>query len=359
MFCKTKVWLINPVLDFLLFSGGLGWFLLSLHLFVPDQFTLHTQSVLLVLGSLVLTNTHFGAPLLVANKTGAAKFMVKPLLLSIFVVATIAALWAPPLLSLLVQAYLCCVVIHYTCQNIQIVRLYLQRGNFELSRSATLCLYTFALSLSTWSLTRQVIDDGSALVSFQGLSLPEWPFLHPVVGFALAVVCATSGLILMVQILSVAASTRRLFPVAAALTLISTSFMFCVTGTISAVLWLFVPAFVHAIQSIGLHLIETPQGSKLSVWSWLSKCFLLGLGITYCLPACCHYVGIGEQHAYLAIIVVFSFHHFVIELLTRSSKTKNLALEPALVLQNEQIPRVALCIEDLVPPGSGVPLTGA
>lgn len=342
---RENHWLLNPVLDFLLVGGGLVWLMAAAALFTPDFDTGNSRQYLLLLGSVILTTTHFGLPVFARCKTPAMKLLLKPAAIAFLVINVIAALCSQTVLSYLLQFYLCAVVLHYSVQNVQVAKMYLRRAGFEPGRAGSFALQLFPSTLALWSLTRQM-EVQANLASFQGVQLPPWPMVPPEVPTFLLATSITSAVVFLIIVGVRSAQYNRMLPPSVLMVLISTSMMFCVTGNESSLVWVFAPIFMHAIQSIALHISESKAKDKWVLASTVSKSFIFGVGITYCLPNCLLWLGVPEQKAYAAILAVFSFHHFLIEaLFTGGNVVSEQNASPDLLAQAE--PAVA--------PGSALP----
>lgn len=317
---KQNKWLINPSADFLLPCGGLVWLTLLISLTVfPTSFASASgtsgNTIMLVAGALLLTDTHIGAGFIRTFKR-QFEFALWPYWGPVFVITLTAAFLAHNeiITVLSCKLYLFVVMLHYAQQSLSLLLRYARINGCPWEGSQKILLAMLIYGMAARTLVAQLIDPSLNVEQFLGLAmpqfapLPEWPFQI----CELLVVVATFGVAAI--IFKRALLKEQACPLPFCFLLLNLLLIFSYLGDFSGLLWVFVPAFFHGAQSIAETIHSNGESAaKMKPVRMLICSFILGGFIMWLVPGFLHNFGVAEKLAYPALVVAASVWHFYCE----------------------------------------------
>lgn len=332
--CGRLVWILHPAVDLLLCCGGIVWLLFAFHYFVVapanNQAMVSFLSLLVIIGTHVLSETHTAATLVRAYKNGATRerysLYTRWAALACAGLA-IAGLFVKGFTPIMAKVYLVWVVQHFTAQTYGMTLLYCYKNNYILTNFEKIVLASVLNLTAIQTILRQfTFEDWNGngflaqIIPFWG-PLPVWVYQTSLVLLTIAI-CAFCLIVLRKLV------RERLFlPLPAALMLLTGVAIFLVGKDVAGILWLYVPAFFHGAQYVVLttaqHLKEQglPEGmSTDQMWQLLNQSAGLKYIGTLILGAVAIYIGVprllqdcGFDYtlAFATIFCAVNLHHFL------------------------------------------------
>lgn len=325
---SNSIWIFSPAIDFFALCGGSLWLLAMISSWLSQSFPVghaSSQGMILLLGSVLLSDPHFGAPINQAWSLGHRKAICASLIavvLGIFTVLVLPAVgpaWAANILPCLAQSYLFIITIHFTMQNAAIAKLYLKRANFELDNIAIYCMQACFVVNAVHAYLLQIENPQAIQSTFLGMTLPSLPTIPPDLTTALFwLICITGSIFVIGLIVNALSDDKKRVPLPALLVIATNMIMFNLTDKTSMDTWIFVPAFLHGLQTIALHLFQRKKDlrqRKINTPEFVCNSLLIGCSVTFVVPAFMSVFAHNWTEAYAATIIIFSFHHFGLEFL--------------------------------------------
>lgn len=305
---QCRQYFANPLVDCLMMCGGLT---LVLALLAATPLGITSQGNLLVLGSVLLTTTHFGAPIArsIESKQSIAAKLCRPAEFALLFGAIAGLLiFGQGTLPSVVLVYILFVTIHYSAQNMLICMDYLHKAG--LTRTLFFAIAAIAVgALNVLTMLQHLASAGAG--EFMSVRLPQITVLDTSLLALLTLL--TAGVFFLT--FTIACIHARRMPPWPVLMLFTIQITFCFAGTRALELyWLFAPAFMHGTQSIIRNCTNLRGEFN---WERAGQSFLFGLAVAYALPQVFRVIGVFEQTAFAAVICVFSLHHFLIEALNK------------------------------------------
>jgi hypothetical protein len=328
---KQTKWLINPIADFLLPCGGLVWLMLSLSVtLLPsinpagnqlfDSASLikggaSANTMVLVAGALLFTDTHFGTGFI---RTFKRQFQgaLWPYWGPVFVITITAAFLAHSEMITVwsCKFYLFVVVLHYAQQSLSLLLRYARINGCPWEGCQKILLTMLIYAVAARTLIAQLIDPSLNVQQFLGLPMPQFTPLPESMfqSCELLVVVATSAVAAI--IFKRALLKEQACPLPFCFLLLNVLLVFSYLGEFSGLLWVFVPAFFHAAQSIAETIHSNVESAdKMKPVPMLAGSFILGGFIMWIVPGFLHSFGIAANLAYPAVVVAASVWHFYCE----------------------------------------------
>jgi hypothetical protein len=330
----SLVWILHPAIDLLLCCGGVVWLLFAFHYFIVapanNQVMVSLLSLLVIVGTHVLSETHTSATLVRAYKNGEtrARYSLYTRWAALACGAlALAGLFIAGFTPILAKLYLVWVVQHFTAQTYGMTLLYCYKNNYKLSNKEKFVLASVLNLTAVQAIVRQfTFKDWNGngflaqVIPFWG-PMPEWIYQTSLILLTLAI-----GAFCLVGLRKLFFE-RLVFPLPAALMLFTGVAIFLVGKDVAGVLWLYVPAFYHGAQYVVLtaaqHLKEQglPEGmSTGEMWKLLGQSaglryvgiLLLGaIAIYIGVPRLLQDCGFDYSLAFATVFCAVNLHHFL------------------------------------------------
>ena len=309
-------WIVSPRVDALLVCGGLLLFVFVAHVFYAAFSGAYIQASALALmaGTIMFTDTHFGASFLRASgrQSKWKSHYLAPLIGVAVISATLAS--SMTFVTLALRFYLSIVVYHYAHQTLSLLRKYCERNDYVLPGLQGKLVPLLVYSMVSHAVLVQ-FSDRSPSFQFLGLTMPQFDmapdWLTSASYYLIAIVTAAVCFVIAYK----GARESKPCPAPILFLLVVTASMFIMSGDLSRVLWLYVPIFLHGAQTVAESIAACRESdgavSVKKTVSLLVPSMLLGMAAMFGLPFVLIGFGIQPLLAYPAIVVTVSLWHFV------------------------------------------------
>jgi len=315
---KATRWLINPVVDLLLPCGGLVWLVLTASVTIFPAFQSPTgisaQTTALLAGALLLTDTHFGAGFIRTFRHHYNKLMWPiwgPVLLIVITAAIVGHSEAFTILAC--KCYLFVVVLHYGQQSLSLLLTYARINEYSWDGKSKWLLTILIYGVAARVLVAQLVDPSLNVNQFLGLAMPVWtPAPEWMLHFceaATTIAAVGAGAVIFKR----AAVDKQRCPLPFYVLLVNVLIVFTYLGSLSGLLWMFVPAFFHGAQSVAEAIAANREKSPRNTIALLGSSFALGAAIMWIVPTWLPGLGVPPSLAYPCLVVGASFWHFYCE----------------------------------------------
>ncbi|MBX9722982.1 MAG: hypothetical protein K2X81_16385 [Candidatus Obscuribacterales bacterium] len=252
---KPYPWLFNPGIDLMFCCGGVFWLLVAAHLYFSKGHQYYDklpwETALILGGSALLANPHMSATMVRLYGTSETR---NKLWFYSYVVALITVVLMgfscanTIVLSLLIRLYASLTFDHTISQNFGITLMYCYKSKYMFANWERLCLRVLYHSLAWYAILRQFTYREFCPRHYLGFDVPMLgPLPEIFCQTALAVLVASSVTFASV-VLRNAIVKKQFMPLPAAVLLVTSLIMFAATLQMSAVFFMFTPAFFHSIQ---------------------------------------------------------------------------------------------------------------
>ncbi|HEY9784076.1 MAG TPA: hypothetical protein V6D17_01655 [Candidatus Obscuribacterales bacterium] len=330
---KTSIWLADAATDLLFCCGGLLWILFAATQSLDGQQQQKFLATLMMVGYAFLSIPHFGATLIRAFTSNFDKVR-RNILIGITVpIIPLAALCSSTagIAIVLCKIYLFVVVLHYAAQNLAILNRYFAKARFELRSVDRLSLNALVYGIAASQIINQLRYPALNVENFLGIPMPFWGPLPDWTAMLSGIFTMLSAVIFSAGILINFTRQGVVFPMPAAILLLSTLGLFVITGESSRILWWLMPAFMHGTQSFILAMVEGfgKENSNdrlqaplpMRVWNGLP--YYLGMAFTglfliWGTPTLLALSTSFSQQTLGVVVAIVSFHHFIADILLES-----------------------------------------
>jgi len=333
-------WIINPGFDFFFIAGGAVWVLFAInYLFLGMRIPIDPTSgpvigrwliVLTLIGQHLTADSHNAATYLRIYGSEKDKkqfrFYGKWLALSC-IPLFFFGINVPGLAGALVYTYLVTVIWHYAAQSFGISLIYCYKAGYYFSNTEKEIFRWFTMALAGVVITRLLTFRDFSPRNFYGVECPYWgPLPLWFMGLMSAAFITLTAAFLVV-VAKKAIVERKYIPFASLLCMSTVALLGLSWGTVSAILWLYVPCVYHGTQYLAVttsyYLKERGLPEGISTWD-IGTQFLKGPALSFIgmtiLIGCFLYIGIphifsslGYNQSVVAgvVLATVNYHHFI------------------------------------------------
>jgi len=329
---KPYEWILHPVLDLLFCCGGILWILFPLHYFILRNQASSLLAQVLVctaaLGTIFFSQSHTIATLVRVynDKETRERFSLYTYWLAL-ACAGLALLGClnKDIAGVFCKIYLLIVSQHFTAQTYGLALLYCLKRNYCLNNLDKGILAAVMRSTLWFAVLRQCTYKDWSGTKFLGQDLPFWGPLPEWMVQAAAICIMLSSLALVFRIARRFVLDKQIFPLPAALLVVTGALIFLLGSKMTGTLWIYVPAFFHSSQyliaSTAFYLKEKglPDGlsthqiayalSSESCIRYMGFLVIAGLALFLGIPEMLKQFGFDHTLAIASIFTTVQFHH--------------------------------------------------
>ncbi len=326
-------WILHPVLDLLFCCGGIVWLLFACHYFAfgPES-NFKPVQIMVSLASLAaigLSETHVIATLeRLGREKSKAKFKAVSLIGSIAcAILAFLGCFYPILIPIYLKLYLLLVTQHFTAQTYGIALLYCAKRGYKMVAAQKNTLAFLMQAVMASAIIKQLTYSQWSGHQLLGYKIPFWGPLPDWIFHASEIAVAFFLIAFFCQAAFKFHKERLVFPLPAALVILTGVLIFTLGKEMTGTLWIYVPAFFHASQylavSIALYLKERglPEGiSSSQIATFLTeapacqyylKLLLAALIFFQLIPYLAGLAGFDSMAVAAAFFAAIHFHHFL------------------------------------------------
>lgn len=339
---KPSPWIVNPVVDYLFVAGGAVWLaILANTLLIGDDLPFDRADprkiglfTVVIIAQHIFFNAHNVATYFrlwgSESDQQAYKFYRTKLL---YAAAALFALGValPPLVGVLVTAYLVTTVWHWSMQTFGVALVYCEKRAYYVSPFEKNSFRALMLALSLHAAVRFFTDPTFLAYTLYGAATPVWiappdSMVAQAVLQGSKIVLAIAAGVFVIAIIRKLFTDKRLLP-APIFLMIATMAALCLTPKpMNTLLWIYIPALYHGSQYMALSLsynlrergLVDPNARTLTKqlrdWpaiDWFGKAILVGCAVYVFLPHVVSLVNlIGYDDALGLTMAVVNFHQF-------------------------------------------------
>jgi len=329
---KPYEWILHPALDLLFCCGGILWILFPLHYFILKNQSGSPLAQLMIctaaLGTIIFSQSHTIATLVRVydNKETRERFSLYTYWLAL-ACAGLALMGClnKEIAGIFCKVYLLIVSQHFTAQTYGLALLYCYKRDYRLNNWDKGILAALMRSTLWFAVLRQCTYKDWSGDKFLGQELPFWGPLPEWMVHTAAICILLSSLALVFRIARRFLLEKQIFPLPAALLVVTGALIFVLGSKMTGTLWIYVPAFFHGSQylvaSTAFYLKEKglPEGlsthqianalSSETCIRYVGFLVLAGIALFLGIPEMLKQFGFDHSLAIASIFTTAQFHH--------------------------------------------------